>query len=113
MQEEMEQLNRRIFLKLSGAAAVGLAGSKVYPQTPEAANTGTLTSRSAPVNPIVLRSAELEGVLDRHDGLPYEYRLLGGNRRGLRFEKKMEHHGSPTATMAAGSPLSKMHPPDC
>ena len=83
MQEEMEQLNRRIFLKLSGAAAVGLAGSKVYPQTPEAANTGTLTSRSAPVNPIVLRSAELEVVLDRHDGLPYEYRLLRGNRRML------------------------------
>jgi len=79
----MEQLNRRIFLKLSGAAAVGLAGSKVYPQTPEAANTGTLTSRSAPVNPIVLRSAELEVVLDRHDGLPYEYRLLRGNRRML------------------------------
>ena len=83
MQEEMEQLNRRIFLKLSGAAAVGLAGSKVYPQTPEAANTGALTSRSAPVNPIVLRSAELEVVLDRHDGLPYEYRLLRGNRRML------------------------------
>ena len=81
MQEEIGQLNRRAFLKFTGAAAIGLAGSKAYSQTSEANNTGPLTSRSAPANPIVLKTADLEVVLDRHDGLPYEYRLVHGNRR--------------------------------
>jgi hypothetical protein len=81
MQDEIGQLNRRTFVKLTGAAVAGLAGSNVYSQIPEAENAGPLTIRGAPANPIVLRSADLEVVLDRHDGLPYEYRLLRGNRR--------------------------------
>ncbi|PYY15972.1 MAG: hypothetical protein DMG60_16220 [Acidobacteria bacterium] len=83
MQEETGQLNRRTFLKLSGAAAAGLAGRNLYSQVPGQENTGPLTSRNVPTNPIVIRSPDLEVVLDRHDGLPYEYRLLRGNRRML------------------------------
>src|SRR5437868_14583786 len=83
MQEETGQLNRRTFLKLSGAAAAGLAGRNLYSQVPRQENTGPLTSRNVPTNPIVIRSPDLEVVLDRHDGLPYEYRLLRGNRRML------------------------------
>lgn len=33
-------------------------------------------ARKAPAHPAVLRSAQLEVILDRDDGLPYEYRLL-------------------------------------
>src|SRR5438067_8741792 len=81
MQEDSGQLNRRTFLKLSSAAAAGLVGSNAYSQISAAENAGPLTTRSAPENPIIVKSAELEVVLDRHDGLPYEYRLLRGNRR--------------------------------
>ena len=81
MQEDTAQLNRRTFLKLSSAAAAGLVGSNAYSQIPAAENAGPLTARSAPENPIIVKSAELEVVLDRRDGLPYEYRLLRGNRR--------------------------------
>ena len=81
MQEDTAQLNRRTFLKLSSAAAAGLVGSNAYSHIPAAENAGPLTARSAPENPIIVKSAELEVVLDRHDGLPYEYRLLRGDRR--------------------------------
>lgn len=82
MQEETGYLNRRTFLKLGGAAAAGLAGSKLQGQSSAApAQEDSLTSRSEPSNPIVIKSAELEVVLDRHDGLPYEYRLRNGTRR--------------------------------
>jgi hypothetical protein len=81
MQEDTGQLNRRTFLKLSGAAVAGLAGTNAYSQAPAGDNAGPLTTRSVPANPLVIKSAQLEVVLDRHDGLPYEYRLLSGNRR--------------------------------
>jgi len=83
MQEEIGHLNRRHFLKLSGAAVAGVAGANVYSQAQDAETSGPLSGRRAPENPIVLRSTEMEVVLDRHDGLPYEYRLLRGNRRML------------------------------
>lgn len=83
MQEETRLLDRRTFLKFTGASVAGLAGSNLYSQTPEPQNTGLLTTRTAPVNPIIIKSTDLEVVLDRHDGLPYEYRLLRGNRRML------------------------------
>ena len=81
MQEETGQLNRRIFLKLSGAALAGAGSSQLWSQSPKPANDLPLTTRKAPGSPIVLKSAELELVLDRDDGLPYEYRLLKSNRR--------------------------------
>src|SRR5512133_481447 len=41
------------------------------------------TRRAAPRKPVVLRSSDLEVVLDSSDGLPYEYRLLGTRARML------------------------------
>ena len=81
MQEETGQLNRRHFLKLGGAAVAGLAGSEIYSQTPTTETAGPLTTRGAPENPLILKSSELEVVIDRHDGLPYEYRVLRANHR--------------------------------
>ena len=81
MQEENWQLNRRSFIKFSGAAAVGMAGSEAFARSSDTDNPAPLGTRSAPSNPLVLRSPDLELVLDRGDGLPYEYRILQGNRR--------------------------------
>lgn len=81
MQEEADHLTRRTFLKFSGVAATGLAVRKLVAQSSEATEEEPLNTRPAPANAIVIRSAELEVVLDRHDGLPYEYRLARGQRR--------------------------------
>ncbi|HWC16957.1 MAG TPA: endo-alpha-N-acetylgalactosaminidase family protein [Terriglobales bacterium] len=81
MQEETGQLNRRTFLKFSGAAAAGLAGSRLPHSSGAAGQEASLTSRRIPSNPIVIKSADLEVVFDRQDGLPYEYRVVHGNRR--------------------------------
>ena len=81
MQEETGELNRRTFLKLSGAALAEAGRSQLWAQSSESAVDVPLTTRKAPANPLVLKSADLELVLDREDGLPYEYRLLTGKRR--------------------------------
>src|SRR3954463_16816675 len=81
MQEENDQLNRRTFLKFTGAAAAGLAGRSSFARSAEGANEGSLNTRAQPSNPIILKSPDLEIALDRHDGLPYEYRLATGKRR--------------------------------
>ena len=40
------------------------------------AASGAAAPRKAPAHPVVLHSSQLEVILDRDDGLPYEYRLL-------------------------------------
>lgn len=81
MQEETDQLSRRAFLKFSGVAATGLAASKLSGQSTDNTQQQPLNTRPAPANAIVIRSSELEVVLDGRDGVPYEYRLIRGQRR--------------------------------
>lgn len=66
-------LERRDFLKAGGAGLVGLASSRYLPGIPSYA---VQQERTAPGNPVMLRSAQLELVLDRHDALPFQFRLL-------------------------------------
>src|SRR6201987_1577962 len=79
MQDEMELMNRRCFLRLSGSGTAVAAANTLLPtfifgeeKQPE------LTDRAKPGDPIVLRSSHLELILDRTDGLPFSYRLLQG-----------------------------------
>jgi len=66
-------IDRRKFLKVGGAGVAGLtsatrwAGALAWGQTPQ---------RQRPLNPVVIKSAQLEVILDRADGLPFEFRLL-------------------------------------
>ena len=82
MQEALDRIRRREFLRLSGvgAAAVGLhsllPGSLAGAQPAE--QTGT---RTAPAHSIVLRSSQLEVTLDLGDGLPYDYRWIATGAR--------------------------------
>ena len=87
MEEEREQLNRRGFLRLSGAGAV-IAGTKaIFPSQLFSKETpAELTDRTAAsVNPVHLRSSEMEIVLDRSDGVPLMFHL-SGNGATLRGE---------------------------
>ena len=81
MQDEMDAMRRRDFLRLSGAsvAAAGLYG--LAPHKAEAQTEEPTGTRSAPAHPLVLRSSELEVTLDPDDGLPYEYHWLGTGAR--------------------------------
>lgn len=75
MQDEMDRMRRRDFLRLSATsvAVAGvdslLSGKQITAQPEEPSG-----SRKAPAHPVVLRSARLEVTLDADDGLPYEYR---------------------------------------
>src|SRR5437879_4634310 len=92
MQQEHEQMNRRGFLRLSGAGAA-VAGTKALFPTLLLGEESPpqLADRSAPINPVRLRSSEMEVVLDRDDGVPFEFRLLanGATLRGEDFGKKV------------------------
>jgi len=81
MNEDIAILTRRTFVKFTSAAVAGFATGSA--QSTEKASEPPLTTRSQPSDPIVLKSAELELALDRHDGLPYEYRVTRSNRRML------------------------------
>jgi hypothetical protein len=82
VQEEQDRIRRRDFLRMgsAGAAAAGLGTlwparlAQAEPQEPAG-------MRTAPVNPIVLRSQQLEVTIDADDGLPYEYRWRAGAAR--------------------------------
>ncbi len=50
-------------------------------------NESSTNQRLAPRKPVVLRSSQMEVVLDSADGLPYEYRLLGAKARMLGEEQ--------------------------
>jgi hypothetical protein len=92
MQPEHEQLDRRSFLRLSGAGAA-VAGTKaIFPNLLFAEQqTAPLTDRTAPVNPVRLHSSEMEVTLDRNDGLPFAFHLSanGATLRGEDFGKKI------------------------
>jgi hypothetical protein len=76
MRNDFEHLNRRNFLRLTGAGTAAAAASSLFPNTLFAQQDDTpLTTRTSPQNPIVLRSPQLEFTLDREDGLPFSYRL--------------------------------------
>jgi len=103
MQTDEELFNRRRFLQwgVSGAVAVGAqlllppASGQEQSAAPAAAGNPT-----PPTHPVVLRSAELEVILDPDRGLPYEFRLLNNNSR-LRGEDS----GSPvTVTLCRRDP---------
>jgi hypothetical protein len=92
MQKEQEQLDRRGFLRLSGAGVV-VAGTKaIFPsQLFAEEKTVPLTDRTVPANPVRLHSSEMEVVLDRSDGVPFAFHLLGSGAtlRGEDFGKKI------------------------
>lgn len=89
MQEAGSLIQRRAFLKLSGGAAAAVAIGDALPAASQPPAAGR---RAQPRKPIVLRSRQLEVVLDAQDALPYEFRLLpGGARIGG------EHAGQPIA----------------
>ncbi|HEV2133239.1 MAG TPA: endo-alpha-N-acetylgalactosaminidase family protein [Terracidiphilus sp.] len=91
------EIDRRKFLKVGGA---GLAGLTSAPRWAGTLAFGELPQRRKPDNPVVIKSEQLEVVLDRADGLPYEYRLptLHTNMRGE------DHGGQMTATICRRNP---------
>jgi len=78
MPEDLNKISRRSFLKVSGVGLATIASRPVWAQGESEAHAAT---RNRPVEPLVLRSRMLELVLDRKDGLPYEYHLLAGKSR--------------------------------
>ncbi len=78
MPDDLNKISRRSFLKVSG---VGLATIASRPVWAQGALDAPDSTRNKPIEPLVLRSRVLELVLDRKDGLPYEYRLLAGKSR--------------------------------
>jgi len=92
MQPEHEQLDRRGFLRLSGAGAA-VAGTKaIFPHLSFGeAQPVPLTDRTAPVNPIRLHSSEMEVTLDRNDGVAFAFHLSanGATLRGEDFGRKI------------------------
>src|SRR5690348_10513301 len=91
------EIDRRKFLKVGSAGLVGLgagprwAGSLAFGEPPQ---------RRRPVNPVVIKSAQLEIVLDRTDALPFEYRLPALRTR-MRGE---DRGGQMTATLCRRKP---------
>lgn len=69
-----KRIRRRDFLRTGSA---GLAGLIAAPACGQLLPAGKATRR-APQNPVILRSPRLEIILDREDGLPYEYLLSPG-----------------------------------
>ncbi len=74
MINKTNRIYRRDFLKVGGAGLAALASAPLWADLPA-------DTRSKPVDPVVLRSSSLEVILDRMDGLPYEYRLLTADVR--------------------------------
>lgn len=84
-------IDRRKFLKVSGAS---LAGFTSAPRWAGALDFGDSPQRSKPLNALVIQSAQLEVVLDRDDALPYEYRLPA-----LKTRMRGEDRGSQMTAM--------------
>jgi hypothetical protein len=85
MEEDIETINRRTFLKL-GASGLAAAGSEsLLPRF----GTEQGGRREAPARPVILRSASLEASFDATYGLPFEYRLV---KSGVRFKGELLPH---------------------
>jgi hypothetical protein len=67
-------MRRRSFLQLGGCGVLTLASGSIQ------SLASNLTSLAAPAKPIILSSPQLQVVLDRERGLPYEYRFANGSR---------------------------------
>lgn len=84
MQTDEELFNRRNFLQWGIGGAVGIGAQlllpSIYPQE-HPSMPSTTGEQAPPAHPLVLRSAELEVILDPDRGLPYEYRLLKNTSR--------------------------------
>ena len=65
-----DPMNRRSFLRIGGGTLLACAAERAL-----ASDFSQGAGRSAPDKPIVLKTADLELVLDPEHGLPYEYRL--------------------------------------
>jgi len=78
MVDDSNKISRRSFLKVSGVGLATLASRPVWAQ---GASEAPVSTRNKPIEPLVLRSRALELVLDRKDGVPYEYLLLSGKSR--------------------------------
>ena len=97
MKKTNSGIDRRKFLKVG---SVGLVGLGVGPRWAGPSAFGEPPQRMEPVNPVVIKSSQLEVVLDRTDGLPYEYRLPA-----LRTKMRGEDHGGQmTATLCRRKP---------
>jgi hypothetical protein len=66
-------IERRDFLKAGGAGLLGLASTRYLSGLP---NSTPYQMRETPDSPVILKSAQLELVLDRQDALPFQFRLL-------------------------------------
>ena len=70
MENRTDSIDRRKFLKVGGTGLAAVAAGPLWPKHLQG------NTRPSPVDPIVLKSSELEIILDREDGLPYEYHLI-------------------------------------
>ncbi len=92
MQDEMDRIRRRDFLRLSGAGIAAASLHTLLPSPLAQAQPGEPAgTRTAPAHPVSLLSKQLEVTLDGDDGLPYEYHWVatGAKLRGEDFGLKM------------------------
>jgi hypothetical protein len=92
LQDELDRMRRRDFLRL-GAASMAATGLNAFvpAQLADAQPGEPVGTRSAPAHPVLLRSQKLEVTLDGEDGLPYEYRwtATGARLHGEDYGQKM------------------------
>ena len=88
MKNRSRGIGRRRFLKKGGAGLAAFVSSPLWTKNAEGRAE---ILRSRPANPVVLKSSQMEMILDREDGLPYEYRLteLGTRMRGEELGEPM------------------------
>src|SRR5580698_6675542 len=92
MQEALDRIRRREFLRMSGVGVAAAGLHSLLPGSLAEAQPGEQTgTRTAPTHPVVLRSSEFEVTLDAADGQPYDYRWIatGARLRGEDFGQKM------------------------
>lgn len=104
MQNEKDLFPRRHFLKWSTASLAAATSPAVFSLNSTAQEISGPASdvRTAPADPVMLRSAEMEVAIDPQNGLPWEYRLLSNNAR-LRGEDSADQ---PTVTLCCHQPWS-------
>ena len=71
------QIDRRKFLQMGGVGIAGLTTARI---SAKLSGDTSYPERSRPAHPVILKSSKLELLLDRSDGVPFEYRLLSVNQ---------------------------------